>query len=353
MNVAPLVLVVDDDKVVRSVVQKILDREGYILSFAATCKEAMELISMRKPDIILLDIELPDMNGVDFCRVLKSDKILENIPVIFMTANDRIKYETKGLSSGGIDFISKPFEASVLKLRLKNHLEMALHENEHKRIIYEQTCEIYATREAIISAMAYLSEFRDVDTGNHIFRVKSYVKLLSKRFQKFSPDSLDSEDVSFFEMLSPVHDIGKVAVPDHILLKTGPLTQEEFDIMKQHTVIGGEVITKTASKIGKSKFMDIARDIALYHHEKYDGTGYPKGLKGEEIPLAARVVTICDVYDALTSQRPYKKAFSHEEAARIILMGDEKTKPEHFDPVLLKLFCELLPEFRLINKLYN
>ena len=311
------------------------------------------------PDLILLDIMMPEMDGYEVCRQLKADPATRDIPVIFLTAKTQEGDETKGFELGAVDYITKPIVPPILMARVHTHLALgeARRFLEMQNDILEQqvearTRQLAALQDAIIIAMASLAETRDSDTGHHIRRTQHYVRELAlclKNKNKYR-EELTSDVIETLYKTAPLHDIGKVGVPDHILFKPGRLTPEEFEEMKRHTVYGrGTIVAAEKTMPSPEIFLHTARDIAYFHHEKWDGTGYPEGLAGENIPLSARLMAIADVYDALIAKRVYKDAMPHEEAVKIIEAGSGT----HFDPDVVAAFSEVKGEFAVIAKHFS
>ncbi len=310
------------------------------------------------PDLILLDIMMPGMDGYEVCRQLKANPATANIPVIFLTAKSQEDDEAKGFELGAVDYITKPINPVILMARVQTHLAL-----KHARTYLEKqndilegqvrhrTRQLETLQDAIIIAMASLAETRDNETGHHIRRTQYYVRELALHLAA-SPlyaDKLDPKTIELIYKTAPLHDIGKVGVPDRILLKPGRLTPEEFEEMKRHTTYGRNTIVAAEKTMGTPEtFLVTARDIAYYHHEKWDGSGYPEGISGEAIPVSARLMAIADVYDALISRRPYKEPMSHEEAIDIIVKG----KGTHFDPGVIEALMEVKDEFAQIAEKY-
>lgn len=346
------VLVVDDTEENIDILVETLG-DDYELSVAIDGPSALEIIETDKPDIILLDIMMPGMSGYEVCKILKEDKRTEDIPIIFLTAMTDIESKTKGFELGAVDYIVKPFEILEVKARVSTHLSFGLAkaelamQNEILEIkVQERTKELNLTQETTIEAMACLAEYRDPETGGHIKRTKNYVKLIAQRL-KAHPKYKNFVTDQYIDLLfksAPLHDIGKIGIRDDVLLKPGKLTPDEFDEMKKHTVIGHNAIHMASEKLGEHSFLKYAMEISRYHQEKWNGTGYPDGLAGENIPLSGRIMAIADVYDALISKRTYKPPFTHEKAVEIIREG----RGEHFDPDLVDIFMEINEEFRKI-----
>lgn len=355
----PVVLVVDDTPDNLVLMSRLL-RGLYRVKVANSGERALQIArGPEMPDLILLDVMMPEMNGYDVCRQLKSDPVTRNIPVIFLTARSDIEDEEVGLELGAVDYISKPISPPIVLARIKAHLALKASadflrdQNEFlEREIQRRTQEAQAIQDVTIMAMASLAETRDNETGNHIRRTQFYVKLLAEKLQHHPRFSglLTRATIDMLFKSAPLHDIGKVGIPDHILLKPGRLTPEEFEIMKTHTTLGLATIENAERQLGmKVDFLHYAKEIAYGHQEKWDGSGYPQGLKGEQIPPSARLMAVADVYDALVSRRVYKESMSHEAARDIMVQG----RGTHFDPDILDTFLELETEFRAVADRYR
>lgn len=361
----PSVLIVDDERVNIDLMVGLL-KPDYRTLVATNGEQALKRAAGDpRPDIILLDVMMPGMDGYEVCRRLKAAPATAAIPVIFVTAMTDVGNEMAGFALGAVDYITKPVSPPIVQARVKAHLE-----NKHARdfiedrnrvlqeMVLARTRELAATQDATILSMATLAETRDKETGNHIRRTQAYVRALAKRLQGH-PDHgphLDERAVELLFKSAPLHDIGKVGVPDAILKKPAKLTADEYDEMKRHTVYGHEAIVSTEKVLAASgvsqdaaSFLHFAREIALSHHEKWDGTGYPHGLKGEAIPLSARLMALADVYDALICKRCYKPPFTHEAAMAEILPG----KGTQFDPAVVEAFVALEREFIEISKSFE
>lgn len=324
----------------------------YSLLVAIDAEKALSILEREIPDLIMLDAILPGMNGFQFLEKLQRSHHLQNIPVIFTTGMDQVEDQLRGFSIGAVDYITKPFNTNLVRRRVALQIELDQHKKHLEALVEARTKEIEHTRDTAVQAVAYLAESRDKTTGVHIFNTQRYFHILAKEVATKHPSLLDSSDVALLAQASALHDIGKVAVTDSILLKEGPLTAQEMDEMKKHTIYGADAISKTIEMMGTNTFLEKAYEIALSHHEKYNGSGYPHKLKGREIPISAAIVAIVDVYDALVSLRPYKKAFTHEKAIEIISIGDGRTQPEHFYPEILECFLRVSPEFKKISETY-
>lgn len=350
-----VVMIVDDISENLILLAGTLQNEEYKIKVLPNGKMAIDSAFKNPPDLILLDVMMPELDGYEVCRILKSDERFKDIPIIFISALSESFDKIKAFEVGGVDYISKPFDANEVKARVKVHLSLRLLQNKlHnynkklKYIVNKQVEEISNGQLAIISAMTRLAEARDDDTGKHIERTQTFCKLLAQELQKRDEYKgiIDDDFIYNIFNASPLHDIGKIAIPDKILLKPDKLTEEEFNMMKTHSIIGKEYLTEAYNKSPKNSFLKMGVEIAGGHHEKFDGSGYPMGLSGMEIPLSARIMAIADVYDALRSKRIYKSAFSHEKSLEIIIEG----KGKHFDPVIIDAFLNLEKEFNYIRE---
>jgi putative two-component system response regulator len=340
------ILLVDDNTTNLQLLHETLDGQGYKLLIAKNGKTALSIAQKAKPSLILLDIMMPGIDGYEVCRRLKADENTSQIPIIFITALVDEEDEAKGLGMGAVDYITKPINPELIRARVRNHLELKQYQDHLENLVKERTRRLALTQAVTIESLATLAEYRDPETGGHIKRTQNYVKALAVHLKEHPRyrDELNDETIELLYLSAPLHDLGKVAVPDHILLKAGKLTDEEFEEMKKHTVYGHEALLITEQKLGEDTFLHYAREIAYTHQEKWDGSGYPSGLKGDEIPLAGRLMALADVYDALISKRVYKPPFPHEKAVQIIVEG----KGQHFDPDLVDAFVELQETFRNI-----
>lgn len=340
------ILVIDDTPGNLSLLNQLL-RTQYRVKLANGGVRGLELAAMSPPDLILLDIMMPEMDGYEVFRKLKADPVTSRVPVIFLTAKSGAEDEEQGLAMGAVDFIHKPIAPSVVLARVRTHLQIRNWQTflEDKSAWLEKevearVSEVFRLQEATIRVMVSLAEFRDECTGNHIRRTQDYVRLLAEYLSRQPRDGgfLNRDQIDRIAKASPLHDIGKIAIPDHILLKPGRHTPEEFEIMKTHSVKGESMLQRSLREMGgENEMLAFACQIARSHHERWDGSGYPDGLAGEEIPLAARLMAVADVYDALRSRRPYKQAFSHAEAVEVVVQG----RGSHFDPLLVEAFLSL------------
>lgn len=346
------VMIVDDTQTNIDILVGALEQD-YELIVAIDGVTALDLLEVTKPDLILLDIMMPKLSGFDVARIIRENKNLSNVPIIFITALNDIESKTKGFKMGAVDYITKPFEIEEVRIRVKTHLELKIakdqlaYQNRNlEYLVAERTMQNEELKNATIYCMAAVAETRDPETGHHIHRTQHYVKLLLEEYLKENQAGVLNVNkfVDACFNASPLHDIGKVAIPDSILLKPGKLTDEEFELMKMHTIFGKDLLEIAKERVKSNAFIDMGIEFALTHHEKWNGEGYPNGLKAEEIPLTGRVMAIADVYDALVSKRVYKGPMSHEEAVSIIKSG----AGSHFDPYLVELFLRLSEKFKQV-----
>ena len=346
------IAIVDDNVTNLNIARAIL-REHYDTYALPSVKVLFELLHKITPDLILLDIEMPEMNGYEAIKILKANDRLRQIPVIFLTSHNDEGSELEGLSLGAIDYVTKPFSPSLLLRRISNHLLIAAQDKELKNYnknlvqkVDQKTKQIIQMQFAILNVVAELVEFRDRKTGGHIWRTQRYLELLVKRMLQDGVyfDEISSWDLTFLIPSAQLHDVGKISISDTILNKPGKLTSEEFDIMKTHVIRGVDAIERIEQETQEDNFLYHAKRFAGYHHEKWDGTGYPYGLSNDNIPLQGRLMAIADVYDALISARSYKEPMSLETAKSIILEG----KGKHFDPALIDVFCDTADGFEEI-----
>lgn len=339
-----IILIVDDTPANIRILTELL-RADYAIKISTNGKNAIEIANTQpKPDIILLDIMMPEMDGYEVCSTLKASENTKDIPIIFVTAMTAADDEAKGLDLGAVDYITKPFNPKLIKSRLRNQLELKKHRDNLEELVKIRTQEIIDTRTATINSLAALAETRDPETGGHIRRTQNYVKVLAKEMRKHSPSiwNFDDKEIDLLYLCAPLHDIGKVGVPDNILLKEGKLTIEEFEQIKKHTIYGYEVLTNAKQITGDNSFLHLGAEIALTHQEKWNGSGYPHGLKGLEIPQSGRLMALADVYDALICKRVYKPPMTHSKTVQIITEGSGS----HFDPLIVEVFLNIQEQFR-------
>lgn len=349
----PQILVVDDTKPNIEVVEGALAQENYDVHVALSGKRMLELVKRSVPDLVLLDVMMPEMDGYEAFRRFREIPGCENVPVIFLTAQAENENEMKGLSLGADDYIAKPFNQTLLKLRIRNQLERKFSRDSLESLVsqrsaqlLQKTKDLQKTLQVMLTSLGALAEFRDNETGAHLRRTQVVVRMLAQamsREEKFRKDFPDEEIVEEYAVAAPLHDIGKVGISDEILRKPGPLADAEREKMKRHTTLGYQVLLSATQELNNNPMVVIAAEIAKSHHEKWDGSGYPEGLAGERIPLGARLMAVADVYDALVSKRVYKEAYSHEKSVEIIHEGIGK----HFDPDVVKAFdsfAHRLPE---------
>lgn len=331
----PVILVVDDVPANIDVLNEIL-RPTYQIKVVTNGPMALKIaMAPVPPDLILLDIMMPEMDGYEVCRQLKANSSTRNIPVIFVSAMDDVKDEAKGFELGAVDYITKPVSPPIVKARVKTHLALFDQNRLLEKKVRARTAEINDTRLRLIHCLGTAAEYRDEETGAHIHRMSHYSRIIAVA----SGRSVEEGDLLL--QAAPMHDVGKIGIPDRILLKPGKLDKDEWEIMKTHTTIGGKIIGDHSSDLLK-----LAKQVALTHHEKWDGSGYPNGVAGVHIPLAGRIVALADVFDALTSERPYKKAWSEADAISEI----NNSSGKHFDPDLVAAFMKGLPEILEVKK---
>ena len=346
----PQVMVVDDNVVNLQVARKALS-DIYTIVPVTSGKMAISLLEKSLPSLILLDIDMPDMDGFETIRHIKGNPLTENIPVIFLTALTDSGSELEGLQLGAVDYITKPFSIPLLIQRVNLHIAMIKQQRELQNynknltlMVREKTKTIEELQHAIIHALGDLIECRDGLTGGHVARTQQFMQALTDGLVSSGnySDEIKDADLNIWVESAPLHDIGKVGIPDSILGKPGKLTENEFEVIKTHPLIGESALKGAMEMTSTKEFLSHAAIVAVSHHEKWDGTGYPYGLKGTEIPLIGRMMAIVDVYDALVSERPYKEAVTHEVAVEIII-GDAG---KHFDPVLVEVFKTIAHHFK-------
>ncbi|MDH5751933.1 MAG: two-component system response regulator [Deltaproteobacteria bacterium] len=327
------ILVVDDEPRNLKVMQQILkDKHGLV--FARDGEKALEAVEKHRPDLILLDVMMPGIDGYEVCRRLKSNPDTAGIPVIFVTAMEDVENEARGFDLGAVDYITKPVSRAVVLARVATHLVLYDNKRALEEQVAERTRELEQSRREAIFMLGEAGHYNDTDTGVHIWRMADYAGAIAREI------NWKVEDAALLEIAAPMHDTGKIGIPDAILKKPGKLDSDEWVVMKTHSAIGASILSKSNSPMFK-----MAADIAHYHHEKWDGSGYPYGLKGNDIPLSARLVAIADVFDALTMRRPYKEPWSEEDALAEIMKGSGA----HFDPELTRAFRNIIPEISRIR----
>lgn len=345
------ILIVDDVAPNLVILTEIIKKAGYLPRPVTSAKQALEAMKATLPQLILLDISMPEMDGFEFCEFLKKESWAKEIPIIFISALDSPEEKKHGFELGAVDFITKPFETVEVVSRVNTHIKIfkmqqELEENNKRlhKMVNDQLKILQNEQKNMVYALAKLSEARDDAIGDHLENVGRNCKLLAQSLQ-FSPvfeKEITQSFIEEIEITAPLHDIGKIRIPDRILLKPGKLTEEEMEVMKTHTELGAKSLMDIYAASEHNEFIKMAIDIAYYHHEKWDGTGYPKGLKGKDIPLAARIMAVIDVYDTLTGERCYKEAFSNEESVEIINEHAGKS----FDPDIVEVFNKIQRQLR-------
>lgn len=333
----PVLLVVDDTPFNIDVLRGVL-ASTYTIKVATHGEKALALAkSHPQPELVLLDVMMPGMDGYEVCRRLKADELTRDIPVVFVTSMSEVEDERKGFESGAVDYITKPISPPLVQARVATHLRLYRHERQLTELVRERTRELEETRLEIIHRLGRAAEFKDDETGQHVIRMSHYTRIIAEAA------GMTAEDVEVLFHAAPMHDIGKIGIPEAILLKPGKLTPEEWTVMKRHPAIGAGIIGSHPHPL-----LNTARIVALTHHEKWDGSGYPRGLAGEQIPLVGRIVAIADVFDALTSERPYKHAWSVEDSVAYL----QQHAGSHFDQRLVALFVGCLPAVLKVRELH-
>jgi putative two-component system response regulator len=352
------ILVVDDNRANLEELKVILKKDNYITITVEDAKKVRASVLVYKPDLVLMDVAMPEISGFELCERLLKDPVIKNIPIILVMASYSLKDIARGFQKGAVDYITKPFNKTEVRTRVALHLK--IHdlttelENKNKylqSLVKKQVKKISKTQMETIFSLAKLAQSRDDETGRHLERVQKYCYALSVELSKTSKfkDVINKNFIKNIVYASPLHDIGKVSIPDSILLKPGKLTPDEYDKMKLHTIYGAETLEDVHKKFGANEFIEMGISIAKYHHERWDGTGYPEKLKDVEIPLAARIMAIADVYDALSTKHVYKEEFSHEKCVKIINDG----RGTQFDPDITDAFVIINEDFRRIRRLFE
>ncbi|KOO16204.1 chemotaxis protein CheY [Vibrio xuii] len=337
-NDKPVVLVVDDIPDNIHTLSGVLS-DDYRIKAATNGAKAIQIANSKpQPHLILLDIMMPEMDGYEVCSQLKSNPMTADIPIIFVTAKAEVVDEQKGFEMGAVDYITKPISPPIVQARVKTHIALYDQNLSLANQVRERTAQLESSRLEVIQRLGRAAEYKDNETGMHVIRMSHYSKILAQQLD------VSERWIELVFQASPMHDIGKIGIPDAVLRKPGKLDKDEWEVMQTHVQIGADIIDN-----GDSLLLQMAQEIALYHHEKWDGSGYPHGLKGEEIPLSARIVAIADVFDALTSERPYKKAWPTEKAVSLL----EEEAGSHFDPNLVPIFINQLDQLLEIKESFK
>jgi len=329
------ILVVDDNVVSLKQIHALLG-DSYNISLVKSGAQALSICAQEKPDLILLDINMPEMDGFETLSRLKANPYMANIPVIFLTGNQDAETEIRGLEAGARDFLTKPVEQNILRHRVNLHLSFNSYQRHLERSVMELS-------NSVATSFSEMIECRDKNTGQHVARTSRYVRKIGEYLLKqgYCPDELTMESLEMMERGAPLHDIGKIGISDRILLKPERLGDDEFAVMKKHAIIGAEILENMYLRTPSLRYLRYAKMIAAYHHERYDGLGYPYGLAAEAIPICGRIMAVADVYDALVEERVYRKRLSHAEAFLIVMDGRGK----HFDPHVIDAFEAIYKEF--------
>ncbi|UYB53818.1 response regulator [Xanthomonas sp. AM6] len=321
----PPILCVDDEASNLALIRQIL-REDYALAFAKNGAEALRAVVKHRPALILLDVDLPDLDGYTIARTLKQDPRTAAIPIIFVTGKDKDADESIGFEAGGVDYITKPYSPSILRARVRTHLSLV------------SAASLASSHRDAIRMLGMAGHYSDSDTGTHIWRMAAYARALAVAA------GWSSEDANLLEQAAPMHDTGKIGIPDAVLKKPGPLDEDEWRVMKRHPQIGHDILSRSNAPLFR-----LAAEVALYHHEHWDGSGYPAGLAGEDIPESARIVALADVFDALTTRRPYKEAWPLAQVMELF----QQQAGTHFEPRLVALFTAILPQILQIQDYWS
>ena len=346
MKTRDMILIVDDIEINRIVLEEILS-DAYDAISVESGEAAISFMASGEvmPSMILLDIMMPGMDGYETLQLIKKNPLTEHIPVIFITAEDAKLNEAKGLELGAVDFISKPFSVEIVKARVAAQLRLYHYSVKLEKMVQQKVNELLHSKEKMLEIMADIIEYRSFESGSHVKRTRDLTYILAKCLcENAKLDRAISEsEVAIVAKAAPLHDIGKISIPDNVLLKNGKLTQEEYTVMKTHAMLGGEMVKLMMRDLTENDaYLECCYDITLYHHERWDGKGYPNGIAGEVIPLSARILSLVDVYDALTTDRVYKEAMSHEEAVEIINEG----AGTQFDEKVVEAFMMVKDAFK-------
>jgi len=345
-----VILIVDDIEINRMILREIL-QDDYQIVEAASGSEAFSLLydGGVSPTVVLLDIMMPDIDGFQVLERIKHESSTKSIPVLFITAADSEETESRGLKAGAADYVTKPFNHDIVRARVDNHINLARYRHKLEQLVAKKAAEVTKTYEQTLEILATIIEYRNLESGAHIRRTTLLTEVMVAKMldmEKFRPLLL-AENVLSLIKASALHDIGKIGISDAILLKPGKLTPDEFEVIKTHTTIGSQIINNIAATLpDNDMYLKYANDICHFHHERWDGGGYPCGLKGEEIPLSARIISVVDVYDALVSPRCYKAAYSHDVSLEIITEG----RGTQFDPDVVDLLPELSAVFKSVEE---
>ncbi|MDY0360510.1 MAG: HD domain-containing phosphohydrolase [Desulforegulaceae bacterium] len=352
-----LILIIENSPGFSDIIKESM-KESHIFIKTLSPENALNFLEKTKPDLIVSETSFDNPTSFKICKAIKSNKETSKIPFIFLSVLNTFENKTKAFELGASDYIILPFEPEEIRLRLKNHIDAHLEKQSLikqnqilKNKIKTKNIELNLIKETIAEAMASLTECRDAETAGHLKRTSEYIKIIStelKRKNKFK-NLLSDKYINLLHKAAPLHDIGKIGIPDKILSKKGPLNTKEYEIMKTHTTLGKNALKKAERKAGENPFLETAEEIAFTHQEKWDGSGYPQGLKGDEIPLSGRLMAIADVYDALISKRVYKQAFSHDKSVTLI----KQLKGIHFDPEITDTFISINHEFKKISQKFT
>jgi putative two-component system response regulator len=331
------ILIVDDEPNNLQLMKQVLQSQ-YELAFSNSGINALDAVKKTRPDLILLDIMMPGIDGYETCRRLKSDPVTAKIPVIFVSAMSEVESERHGFEVGGVDYIAKPISAPIVQARAATHLALYDQQRTCEELIIQRTAELEASQRSAIFMLAEAGDYNDTDTGVHIWRMAEYAAAMASAL------NWKAQDSEMLKLAAPMHDTGKIGIPDNVLKKPGKLDAQEWAIMKTHSEIGYKILSKSNTPI-----FQMASEVAFFHHEKWDGSGYPKGLSGPDIPESARIVAIADVFDALTMKRPYKEAWPVEKALEEI----RNCAGTHFDPDLIEIFFSIETEIRKLKHVWD